>query len=315
MAEKQTPGGSDLLSQSVDRLRKELMDFAAAQIQKAVSNAGGRITEQVGEAAGGATSLPKMGAKMVGKNVKDKVGDAAKKVTGGGDGDGKKKGKSTGGKFTTIIETLDIGMPLRLCYDHWCEFEGFSDYMKGVQGVSRSDDVTTDWKLKIGPSARGWKATVQEQVPDDRIEWSSEGAQASTRGVVSFHELTPKLTRIVVVVEYYPAGFFEKTANLWRAQGRRLRLDLKHFQRFVTLIADEPPEGWRGEIRDGEVVRSHEDALAEEERGGDEDREGADEDEDEYDRDEDRDEDEDEEGEGEEEEEEEDEDYEERGRR
>ncbi len=311
MAEKQTPSGSDLLSQSIDRLRQELMKFATAQVQRAVSSAGeraGGLAGQVGEAAGGATSLPKMGAKMVGKNVKDKVGDAAKKVTGGGgDDDGKGKGKSTGGKFTTIIETLDIGMPLRLCYDHWCEFEGFSDYMKGVQGVQRSDDTTTDWKLKIGPSARGWKATVQEQIPDERIEWSSEGAQASTRGVVSFHEVGPKLTRIVVVVEYYPAGFFEKTANLWRAQGRRLRLDLKHFQRFVTLIADEPPEGWRGEIRDGEVVRDHEEALEEEQRGD------RDEDEDERDEDEEEEEGDEEEEEGEEEEE--DEDYEERERR
>jgi hypothetical protein len=67
-----------------------------------------------------------------------------------------------------------------------------------------------------------------------------------------------------LVVEYYPSGFFEKTGNLWRAQGRRMRLDFKNFQRYVTLTQEEP-EGWRGEIRDGEVVVSHEDALEEEE--------------------------------------------------
>jgi hypothetical protein len=94
--------------------------------------------------------------------------------------------------------------------------------------------------------------------------WSSEGAKGTTHGCVSFHELTPDLTRIVLVVEYYPSGFFEKTGNLWRVQGRRLRLDFKNFQRYVTF-ADEDVEGWRGEIRDGEVVRSHEEALEEEE--------------------------------------------------
>jgi hypothetical protein len=71
----------------------------------------------------------------------------------------------------------------------------------------------------------------------------------------------------VLVVEYYPSGFFEKTGNLWRAQGRRLRLDFKNFQRHVTF-ADEEVEGWRGEIRDGEVVQSHEEALEEEEAAG-----------------------------------------------
>ncbi|MGW0697692.1 SRPBCC family protein, partial [Streptomyces sp. NPDC002738] len=86
----------------------------------------------------------------------------------------------------------------------------------------------------------------------------------TTKGAVSFHELAPTLTRIVLVMEYYPSGFFEKTGNIWRAQGRRVRLDFKHFQRYVTLTGDEP-EGWRGEIRDGEVVTSHEEAMEEEE--------------------------------------------------
>ncbi|GAA4983533.1 hypothetical protein GCM10025734_05750 [Kitasatospora paranensis] len=74
----------------------------------------------------------------------------------------------------------------------------------------------------------------------------------------------PTLTRIVLVVEYYPAGFFEKTGNIWRAQGRRLRLDFKNFQRYVSLSNDEA-DGWRGEIRDGEVVKTHEEAVEEEE--------------------------------------------------
>ncbi|MCE4949070.1 polyketide cyclase, partial [Streptomyces albulus] len=78
--------------------------------------------------------------------------------------------------------------------------------------------------------------------------------------------------RIVLVVEYYPMGFFEKTGNLWRAQGRRLRLDLKHFQRYASL-AEEEPEGWRGEIRDGEVVLSHEEGVEEDEAEGDYDEE------------------------------------------
>lgn len=108
--------------------------------------------------------------------------------------------------------------------------------------------------------------------------WTSEGAKGTTRGCVTFHELAPSLTRIVMIVEYYPSGLFEKTGNLWRAQGRRLRLDLKNFLRHAMLTTDEP-EGWRGEIRDGEVVRTHEEALEEEqaEQGEEEDYEGEDE--------------------------------------
>ncbi|MFD9605771.1 cyclase, partial [Streptomyces sp. NPDC059970] len=79
----------------------------------------------------------------------------------------------------------------------------------------------------------------------------------------------------------YPSGFFEKTGNLWRAQGRRMRLDFKHFQRYVSL-AQEEPEGWRGEIRDGEVIVSHEDAMEEEEAAEQEDAQGEESEDEEY---------------------------------
>jgi len=118
--------------------------------------------------------------------------------------------------------------------------------------------------MKIFWSSRSWKATTTDQIPDDRIQWTSEGAKGTTKGVVSFHKLADNLTRVLLVIEYYPQGLFEKTGNIWRAQGRRARLDLKHFARFITLKG-EAEDGWRGEIEDGEVVKSHEDAVAEEE--------------------------------------------------
>jgi uncharacterized membrane protein len=212
----------------------------------------------------------------------ERIGALTDRLTASADGDGDEgRGKGPGGrgkaqrgsragsvKAVNIVESIDIGVPLRTVYDHWTLLQDFSSFTKGVRSVSTEDEVTSDWNVKVGPSSRSWKATVQEQVPDERIVWTSEGAKGSTRGVVSFHELAPRLTRVVVVVEYYPAGFFEKTGNLWRAQGRRLRLDLKHFARHVTLLGEEEVEGWRGEIRDGEVVLGHEEALEEENAEG-----------------------------------------------
>ncbi|GGQ84351.1 SRPBCC family protein [Streptomyces flaveolus] len=238
----------------------------------------------VKDALGGYLSAA--GHSLAGK-AGERVGGLTDRLTesaGGGGGSGRRgKGRrgAQGGsiKATHIMETVDIGVPLRTVYDQWTQLQDFSSFTKGVRSVTPADEVTSDWNVKVGPSSRSWKATVQEQVPDERIVWTSEGAKGSTRGAVSFHELGPRLTRVVVVVEYYPAGFFEKTGNLWRAQGRRLRLDLKHFARHVTLMDDEEVEGWRGEIRDGEVVKSHEEAMEEENaddyQEGDEDAEEA----------------------------------------
>jgi uncharacterized membrane protein len=289
-----TKGGE---GSGLDLLRDELTDFLGAQVENLADKAGdklGDLTDQLLDAAQGDGPLPGggimkavIGSKV--KGVKDNVVGKAQDLLGGGKG----KRKSGGGKSMNILEVQDVGVPIRAAYDHWTSYENFSDFTKGVRSVSKdSDDVHSDWKVKVGPSTRGWKATVQEQVPDDRIMWTSEGAKGTTRGCVSFHSLAPSLTRIVLVVEYYPSGFFEKTGNLWRAQGRRLRLDFKNFVRYVSF-ADEEPEGWRGEIRDGEVVRSHEEALEDEEEQG----QAEDEDEEEYE--EDGEYDEDEEGAGE----------------
>ena len=84
---------------------------------------------------------------------------------------------------------------------------------------------------------------------------------------MTFHEITENLTRIVLVLEYHPRGLFEKTANLWRAVGRRARLELKHFQRHImteSILHPDDIEGWHGEIRDSKVVKDDETARREE---------------------------------------------------
>ncbi|MDF3145631.1 MULTISPECIES: SRPBCC family protein [unclassified Streptomyces] len=266
--------------EAADRLKAELQEYLAAQAQRMLVGAGRKLGEATVKlndiAEGNSPGLGKLaldgGRKLAdGKgplrtalevgagHAKDSVVGAFKNLGGG---KGKRKG-GAGNKPTVIIEYVDVGVPLRTAYDQWTQYQDFSTFAKGVKSAKRADDTTSDWQLKVFWSNRSWKAHTTEQVPDDRIAWTSEGAKGTTKGVVSFHRLDDNLTRVLLVVEYYPQGLFEKTGNLWRAQGRRARLDLKNYVRFVTLKG-EAEDGWRGEIRDGEVVRSHEDAVAEE---------------------------------------------------
>ncbi|GAA1040583.1 MULTISPECIES: SRPBCC family protein [Streptomyces] len=268
-------------SEAADRLKEEAQEYLSAQAQRLLTGLGRKLGETTGKlndiAEGkspGFASLALDGGRKLAEGkgplrtalelgasrAKDNVMDAVKNIGGG-----KKGGKGrSGNKPTVIMEFIDVGVPLRTAYDQWTQFQDFSTFAHGVKSVSRAGDTETDWQAKIFLSSRSWKARTTEQIPDQRIQWTSEGAKGSTKGVVTFHALGDNLTRVLLVIEYYPSGFFEKTGNLWRAQGRRVRLDLKHFARFISLKA-EADDGWRGEIRDGEVVRSHEDAVAEEE--------------------------------------------------
>ncbi|MER6074124.1 SRPBCC family protein [Streptomyces sp. NPDC001817] len=268
-------------SEAADRLKAEAQEYLAAQAERLLSGLGHKLGETTvklndiaeGNSPGFAKLALDAGRKFAeGKGplrsalelgaskVKDNVTEAVKNLGGG---KGKKKGRA-GNKPTVIMESVDVGVPLRTAYDQWTQYQDFSTFAKGVKSASRATDTDSDWQAKIFWSSRSWKAHTTEQIPDYRIQWTSEGAKGSTKGVVTFHSLGENLTRVLLVMEYYPSGLFEKTGNLWRAQGRRVRLDLKHYARFITLKG-EAEDGWRGEISDGEVVRSHEDAVAEEE--------------------------------------------------
>ncbi|RPF37538.1 SRPBCC family protein [Streptomyces sp. TLI_185] len=268
-------------SEAADRLKAELQEYLATQVTRLLVGVGRKLGETTGKlndiAEGNSPGFAKLaldgGRKLAeGKGplrtalevgatrAKDNVVGAFKNLGGG---KGKRKG-GAGKKPTVILEYIDVGVPLRTAYDQWTQYQDFSTFAKGVKSANRGDDTQSDWQLKVFWSNRSWKAKTTEQVPDDRISWTSEGSKGTTKGVVSFHTLDDSLTRIVLVIEYYPKGLFEKTGNIWRAQGRRARLDLKNFARFVTLKG-EAADSWRGEIRDGEVVQSHEDAIAEEE--------------------------------------------------
>jgi Polyketide cyclase / dehydrase and lipid transport len=187
---------------------------------------------------------------------------------------GKKgSGGKKGPKLINIVESIDVGVPLRLAYDQWTQYEQFPSFMKKVEHVERPEDEKSNWKAQVFWSHRTWEATTLEQVPDDHIVWRSKGPKGYVDGAISFSELAPNLTRILLVMEYHPQGLFERTGNIWRAQGRRARLDFKHFRRHVmahAILNPDDVEGWRGEIRDGEVVKSHEDAMEEEERAREE---------------------------------------------
>jgi uncharacterized membrane protein len=176
-------------------------------------------------------------------------------------------------KLTNIVESIDVGVPVRVAYNQWTQYGDLPKFTKKVENVDQNkaadEENKTNWKAQVFLSHRTWEATVVEQVPDERIIWRSKGQKGHVDGAVTFHELAPSLTRILLVLEYHPQGLFERTGNIWRAQGRRARLELKHFRRHMmtegVLHADEI-EGWRGVIRDGEIVESHEDAMEREEK-------------------------------------------------
>jgi len=280
--------GLNKLGHGVEGLTHRLTDLAGGvPMKKGTSHVKGGSTMKAGaKAAVGKVKHPVDKVKDTAVQVKDtaaqvkqplgKVKDTAAQVkdTVGHAAGGLRKGERNGGKklkVTNIVESIDVPVSREVAYEQWTQFEEFPTFMKKVENVKQEEDEVVTWQAQVFWSHRTWKATIHDQVPNEHIVWTSESEKGRVDGAVTFHELTPDLTRILVTLEYHPKGLFEHTGNLWRAQGRRVRLEMAHFRRHVanhTLLHPDEVEGWKGEIHDQQVVDTdaEDDAEADKQR-------------------------------------------------
>ena len=262
-------GGGGLLGTVAQQLASAGQQYVEARGEQLLRNAGQRLTGVIDNMGDGSITgqATKEAAKQFvqggspAKAIMSGATGAVKSMFGGNGGSGGDGGGGDGGgkgagsrKSTNIIEDIDVGVPLSVAYNQWTQFQEFASFMKGVEGVDVRDEIESNWRLKIGLSRRSWAGYITEEVPDRRIAWTSQGAKGSTKGVVSFHPLADDLTKVIVVMEYTAVGPFEKVGNMMRLQLRRVRLDLREFKKFISM-QNEETGSWRGEIRDGEVVR------------------------------------------------------------
>jgi hypothetical protein len=126
--------------------------------------------------------------------------------------------------------------------------------MHRVDSAQQLDDTTISFSTKIWGITKEFKASIVEQRPDERIEWEVEEGLSHT-GVVTFHKLAPRLTRIEVTLDVKPDSLVEKAGRGMRFSKRAVRGDLHRFKAFAEMEEHPDENGWRGTIKDGDVRR------------------------------------------------------------
>ena len=146
----------------------------------------------------------------------------------------------------TVMESIDVAVPVSTAYDQWTQFESFPRFMEGVERIEQVTPTRTHWITRIAGVERQFDAEVTEQHPDERIAWTTDNGTHQA-GVVTFHRLDDATTRVTLQLDHEPEGIVEKAGDALGVVGRRVKGDMGRFKEFIeTRGAAEG--GWRGDV-------------------------------------------------------------------
>jgi uncharacterized membrane protein len=132
----------------------------------------------------------------------------------------------------SAIKSVDVEVPVRTAYNQWTQFEEFPRFMEGVESVRQIDDRNLHWRAEVGGKKVEWDARISEQIPDERIAWTSTSG-ARNAGVVTFHHLAPGKSRVTLQVDYEPEGAVETVGDWIGVMDARLQGDLERFKDYI----------------------------------------------------------------------------------
>ena len=148
--------------------------------------------------------------------------------------------------MTTVMESVDVDVPVGTAYNQWTQFESFPKFMEGVQRIDQLSPTKTHWVTKIAGVEREFDAEITEQTPDERVAWATvDGTHQA--GVVTFHRISDTTSRVTLQLDPDPQGFLEKAGDALGIVQRRIKGDMANFKTFIEARGVEEG-GWRGDV-------------------------------------------------------------------
>lgn len=155
-----------------------------------------------------------------------------------------------------VTQSIDVNANVHTVYNQWTQFEEFPRFMEGVSRVDQLDDRRLHWTVDIAGVEREFDTEITEQSPDQRIAWKSTSG-VDQAGVVTFHRLGDRDTRVTLQMKFDPEGLVEQTGDKLGFVASRTKGDLERFKDFIEERQVETG-AWRGEIdRDGLIDDGH----------------------------------------------------------
>ncbi|MFF8034673.1 SRPBCC family protein [Streptomyces sp. NPDC016626] len=149
--------------------------------------------------------------------------------------------------MSQVEESIEVDVPVRTAYNQWTQFESFPEFMDGVERIEQRTDTLTHWVTKVGGVEREFDAEITEQIPDERVAWTTVSGEAKQAGVVTFHRVRDTTTKVMLQMDFDPQGVAESVGDKLGFVKRQVGGDLKRFKTFIEQRGLETG-AWRGEV-------------------------------------------------------------------
>ncbi|MGW8330215.1 SRPBCC family protein [Streptomyces sp. NPDC055897] len=150
-------------------------------------------------------------------------------------------------KVAKVEESVEVAVPVGVAYNQWTQFEEFPLFMAGVERIEQRTPKLTHWVTKVDGVSREFNAKVVEQIPDERVAWTTVDGEVHQAGVVTFHRLDDRNTKVMLQLEHEPHGPVENAAEKLGLVKRQITQDLKQFKTFIESRGVETG-AWRGQV-------------------------------------------------------------------
>lgn len=137
-----------------------------------------------------------------------------------------------------IQESIDVAVPINVAYDLCTRFEEYPGFISHIERAEREAGDEVSFATRMRGSTRRLEVEIYDQIENERIDWRSTGGTRHS-GVITFHELAPRLTHIELSVDHEPQGLVQRISRSAHFTERAVRAEMRRFKAFAELGEDE----------------------------------------------------------------------------
>jgi uncharacterized membrane protein len=174
------------------------------------------------------------------RTAADRAAETSKEAT-------ERAAEKTAHKRAPVQASVDVAVPIRVAWEEWESFEFLPEGTHTVGDIERDGDTLVG--QIDGFTSSEWVAEILDERDQESFAWQSH-VGSDCAGLITFHELSEKLTRLELDLDVVPTSVGETLSLATHRADRNAERDLRRFKAHLEFMnpdlyeedEDEEPE-------------------------------------------------------------------------